>query len=277
MSEHSIVELLQQGNITVLTALLDRLLHSHRMTANLEKRDRSLQIEIVSHPRQPEWVFCVPDRQGMVAIVRRLLLVLDVQTVDRVSLSWQLLDLEQPEGSWQQVDRERYTWSTEFNLFNPKTTPETGNGDNSNVNLAIEGAPVEHTEPAKPPVTNSNLFSKPLSDRADDASGKRDRFMLAEPDRPVFPSSSVSPTDSAPVPSPVSYVIKPTTAESDRAIEPDSESGTPRNNYFGSQIVQFLTASVIMVGLFVGIHFAINANKPAKNNSSSALTNEVLL
>jgi hypothetical protein len=217
MSERSIVELLQQGNITVLTALLDRLLYPHSMTANLEKRDRVLQLAISSHPRQPDLDFCVPDRQGLVAIVRRLLLVLDVQTVDSVNLSWQLLDLERPERSWQQVDRDRYCWSTEFSLFKPQTTPETG---------------------------VSSLAATPVAS------------LLATP---------------------VSYVIKPTTS-SDRAIDTDGESAAPGHNYFGSQAVQFIAASVIMVGLFLGIHFAIDANKPAKKNpSSSAPTNEVIL
>ncbi|WP_019499514.1 hypothetical protein [Pseudanabaena sp. PCC 6802] len=199
MSEPGIAELLRQGNAIVLAALINRLLLPYAMTATLEKCDRRLNLSISSSQRLPELDFSMPDRQGLVALVQRLLLRLNVQAIDRVNLSWQLSnvvqDLALPDRKF---DCSEYAWNAEFNLANPETTAKTDD------ERSIEPAP-----------ENSRL-------------AKCDRDLPA-------------PTDN-----------------------------------FGNQLVQYAIATLIMAGLFLGIHFAINNNKPAKNSPNSALMRGII-
>jgi hypothetical protein len=267
--ELGIIELLRQGNAIVLTALINRLLLPHAMTATLEKCDRRLNVSISSGQRLPQLDFCVPEPQGLVTLMRRLLLRLDVQAIDSVRLSWQISD-----ALWiasiqdRKLGRSQYAWNAEFNLAEFEARAITGDGS---------GAAIDPTVPSEPQgeaIANSDRI-------AETANTENNLGLVANVagDRPnnAYETSNLLPVqhEELDLPAKVSYVIEPS-PEHSRLAKCDRDLPAPTDN-FANQLVQYTIATSVMACLFLGIHFAVNNSKPAKNNSSSALTHGIVV
>lgn len=261
MSELGIAELLQQGNAIVLTALINRLLLPHAMTATLEKYDRRLNMAISSGQRLPQLDFCVPEPQGLVALMRKLFLRLDVQAIDSVSLSWQISDAVQDVALQDRnLDRVQYAWNAEFNLDNPETAAKTGDESGT----AIRSEKTVNSDRSEKPINIENNLGA-----VEDLQGDRPHNTYETSDLlPIQHKETDLSTG-------ISYVIEPT-SENSRLAKCDRDLPALTDN-FGNQLVQYTIATLVMACLFLGIHFAINNNKPAKNSPSSALTHGIVL
>jgi hypothetical protein len=269
MSELGIAELLRQGNAIVLAALINRLLLPHDMTATLEKCDRRLNVSIFSGQRLPQLDFCVPESQGLVALMRRLLLRLDVQSIDSVSLSWQISDPVQDVAVQEQkFDRSQYAWNAEFKLAEPEAAASPDDGSEVALDPTIQSETqgetiVDSDRSAETVNTEKNLglVANLQGDRTSNA----------------YETSNLLPVqhEELDLPARVSYVIEPA-PEHSRLAQCDRDLPAPTDN-FANQLVKYTIATLVMACLFLGIHFALNHSKPAKNNSSSALTHGIVL
>jgi hypothetical protein len=273
MSELGIAELLRQGNAIILAALINRLLLPHAMTATLEKCDRHLNVSISSGQRLPQLDFCVPESQGLVALMRRLLRRLDVQAIDSVSLSWQTSDAVQDVAAPdRKLDRSQYAWNAEFKLASPETATSTVDASTNAISSTIQ-----------PAIQSTNQGDKPVNGdlSAETVNTENNLELVAElpSDRPnkTYETSNLLPAqhEEPDLAAGVSYVIEPA-PEHSRLAKCDRDLPAPIDN-IGQQLVQYAIATLVMACLFLGIHFAINNSKPAKNNSSSALTHGIAL
>ncbi len=103
----NLLELARQGNVQVLSALMNRLLKPQGMMADVSRQEARLEILIESDLLSPDDDPRVPNQEVLVAMVRKWFTKLGVRTISRVSVSWQQAGQEVP------------AWTQEFPLGPP--------------------------------------------------------------------------------------------------------------------------------------------------------------
>jgi len=89
MTQNPLVEQAKEGNISAIASLMNRLLKSQGMLANVERIGDRLDVLIESDLRSLDDEMRVPKRQVLVGMLKKWFITLDVQNVSTIVISWQ--------------------------------------------------------------------------------------------------------------------------------------------------------------------------------------------
>ena len=96
MTQNPLVEQAKQGNVNAIASLMNRLLKSQAMLANVERDGDRLEILIESDLRSLDDEVRIPNRQVLVGMLKKWFVTLEVKTVSRISVSWQQTGFDEP-------------------------------------------------------------------------------------------------------------------------------------------------------------------------------------
>lgn len=140
MAQNPMIEQARQGNVAAITDLMNRLLKSQGMLANVEREGDHLEVLIKSdksYLRSLDDELQVPNRQVLMRMLEKLFSTLEVQAISRITISWQQTGFDKP------------VWTEEISLLNNDTninhmTDATQNGgiDSSQERLTIPPLPI---------------------------------------------------------------------------------------------------------------------------------------
>lgn len=292
MTQNPLVEQAKEGNISAIASLMNRLLKSQGMLANVERIGDRLDVLIESDLRSLDDEMRVPKRQVLVGMLKKWFITLDVQNVSTIVISWQQAGSVEP------------AWTEEVALV------ETENRlDQEPSEISQNSGVIPTTEPRKlPPLP---VFPpKPMLERN---SPTGDRPLSLDAQLPIAPKASpdldemfgdtdgfdgfdvsdntaiaIEPLVQPPMPSPNLDPFPTLNDEtnallSDMSVEteltaPDSAANLPSNRQFSwqsllstpsvsFQFLQYLVVCAIIVVGLRGIHAALGggakAAKPA--------------
>lgn len=289
MTQNPLVEQAKEGNISAIASLMNRLLKSQGMLANVERIGDRLDVLIESDLRSLDDEMRVPKRQVLVGMLKKWFITLDVQNVSTIVISWQQAGSVEP------------AWTEEVALV------ETENRlDQEPSEISQNSGVIPTTEPRKlPPLPvfppkpmlerNSPTGDRPLSLDAqlpiapkaspdlDEMFGDTDGFDVSD-----NTAIAIEPLVQPPMPSPNLDPFPTLNDEtnallSDMSVEteltaPDSAANLPSNRQFSwqsllstpsvsFQFLQYLVVCAIIVVGLRGIHAALGggtkAAKPA--------------
>lgn len=292
MTQNPLVEQAKEGNISAIASLMNRLLKSQGMLANVERIGDRLDVLIESDLRSLDDEMRVPKRQVLVGMLKKWFITLDVQNVSTIVISWQQAGSVEP------------AWTEEVALV------ETENRlDQEPSEISQNSGVIPTTEPRKlPPLP---VFPpKPMLERN---SPTGDRPLSLDAQLPIAPKASpdldemfgdtdgfdgfdvsdntaiaIEPLVQPPMPSPNLDPFPTLNDEtnallSDMSVEteltaPDSAANLPSDRQFSwqsllstpsvsFQFLQYLVVCAIIVVGLRGIHAALGggtkAAKPA--------------
>ncbi len=96
MTQNPLVEKAKQGNVNAIASLMNRLLKSQAMLANVEREGDRLEILIESDLRSLDDEVRIPNRQVLVGMLKKWFVTLEVKNVAVISVSWQQTGFDQP-------------------------------------------------------------------------------------------------------------------------------------------------------------------------------------
>lgn len=96
MTQSSLVEQAKQGNENAIASLMNRLLKSQGMLANVERNGDHLEILIESDLRSLDDEMRIPKRQVLVGMLKKWFVTLEVKTVSSIKISWQQTGFDEP-------------------------------------------------------------------------------------------------------------------------------------------------------------------------------------
>ncbi|MBD2177197.1 hypothetical protein H6F42_09770 [Pseudanabaena sp. FACHB-1998] len=96
MSQNPLVEQAKQGNVNAIASLMNRLLKSQGMLANVEREGDRLEILIESDLRSLDDEVRIPKRQVLVGMIKKWFITLEVQTISSLRISWQQTGFVEP-------------------------------------------------------------------------------------------------------------------------------------------------------------------------------------
>ena len=109
MAQNPLVEQAKQGNINAIASLMNRLLKSQGMLANVERDGDRLEILIESDLRSLDDEVRIPKRDILVGMLKKWFITLEVQNVSSIKISWQQAGESEP------------VWTEEIYLVEPAT------------------------------------------------------------------------------------------------------------------------------------------------------------
>jgi len=137
MAQNPMIEQAKQGNVSAITALMNRLLKSQGMLANVEREGDRLEVLIESDLRSLNDEVRVPKRQVLVRMLKKWFLTLEVQTISTITISWQQAGFDAP------------AWTEEISLLDDDTDitditdiPQNGGGASSQERPKIPPLPI---------------------------------------------------------------------------------------------------------------------------------------
>ncbi|MEI6064964.1 MAG: hypothetical protein WCQ26_10265 [Pseudanabaena sp. ELA748] len=96
MAQNPLVEQAKQGNVNAIASLMNRLLKSQAMLANVEGDGDHLEILIESDLRSLDDEMRIPKREILVGMLKKWFITLEVQNVSRLTVSWQQTGFDEP-------------------------------------------------------------------------------------------------------------------------------------------------------------------------------------
>ncbi|PZV17804.1 MAG: hypothetical protein DCF20_05400 [Pseudanabaena sp.] len=96
MTQNPLAEQAKQGNVKVIAFVMNRLLRSQAMLANVERVGDSLEILIESDRLSLNDEIRIPDQQVLMGILKKLFVTLEVKEVSKISVSWQQTGFDEP-------------------------------------------------------------------------------------------------------------------------------------------------------------------------------------
>lgn len=283
MAQNPLIEQAKQGNVNAIASLMNRLLKSQGMLANVERDGDRLDVLIESDFRSLDDEVRIPKRQVLVGMIKKWFLTLEVQTISRITISWQQTGFEKP------------AWTEEIYLVEPE---EPNISKNGGVNDSLERPriPPLPVFPVKPmPNNERNDASR---DRTDD--DHRSTASTTDLDQMFGDSSLTALPNLTPMQAQISELTNTNSSQdSDFLILPDistipqmenisdfqSETAFSSKNFswqtlfttpvFAIQFVQYLVVCGIIILTLRGIHAAFGSSKAPK--AASATTQIVLL
>lgn len=273
MAQNPLVEQAKQGNVNAIASLMNRLLKSQAMLANVEREGDRLEILIESDLRSLNDEVRIPKRQILVGMLKKWFVTLEVQNVSSMIISWQQAGSTEP------------AWTEEIYLVEQEKLDVSGNG----------GLEPARERPRIPPLPI--LPSKSMPERNNPSSSPDLDEMFGE----INTSSSLQPIDRlnseleditvTQEPNPVIY-LSDVQLGSDVSQEDDRRSllneempslvNSPNSPMqfllktpsFPIQLIQYcVVCGVIIIGLR-GMHSVLGGGKPAK---ASMITIESIL
>ncbi len=115
MSENPLVEQAKQGDVNAIGSLMNRLLKSQGMLANVERSGDRLEILIESDLRSMDDEMRIPKRPVLVGMIKKWFLTIEVKTVSSLKISWQQAGAEEPAWTEEIVLVERESQETQGN------------------------------------------------------------------------------------------------------------------------------------------------------------------
>ena len=103
MAANPLVEKAKQGDVNAIASLMNRLLKSQGMLANVEGEGDCLEILIESDLRSMDDEVRIPKRQVLVGMLKKWFITLEVQNISSIKISWQQTGFEER----RYVDRQR--------------------------------------------------------------------------------------------------------------------------------------------------------------------------
>ncbi|PZO42211.1 MAG: hypothetical protein DCF19_08200 [Pseudanabaena frigida] len=116
MAQNPLIEQAKQGNVSAIASLMNRLLKSQGMLANVEREGDRLEILIESDLRSLDDEMRIPKRQVLVGMLKKWFVTLEVQTISSISISWQQTGSDEP------------AWTEEVFLTEPEDLDISQNG-----------------------------------------------------------------------------------------------------------------------------------------------------
>ena len=278
MSQNPLVEQAKQGNINAISSLMNRLLKSQGMLANVERDGDRLEILIESDLRSLDDEVRIPKRQVLVGMLRKWFITLEVKTVSSIIVSWQQTGSVEP------------AWTEEINL-----------GDRGTAIVRENGGIAEPTSPPKiPPLPvlpqKSMLERNDFGDRAN--SKKKPNADLDE----MFGGiESPEPLQNINLANDLNSDLESTSSSQDRDLsffpdapatpnatnisdlESETTSSASNNSWqtllktpiFAFQLAQYVVICVIIIFALRGIHTAFGGGSKAPKASSIAIASLV--
>lgn len=297
MAQNPLVEQAKLGNVNAIASLMNRLLKSQGMLANVEREDDCLEILIESDLRSLNDEVRIPKRQILVGMLKKWFVTLEVQTVSSIKISWQQTGADQP------------AWTEEIFLVEPDNRDISQNGGITEPQRRpkIQPLPVFPS----PPMHESNLSSDRAANQSNPPSSSPDLDeMFGEINSPKpFPNtisvsnlnsdlsfdlssdleSSKSPQDEEllffadvpPTPEPQEEI---SSFQSEPPFEPQSELTSPSRSSspawqtliktpsFAIQFLQYCVICAIIILTLRGLHAALGSNKAPKAASIAPQT-----
>jgi len=96
MTENPLVEQAKEGDVNAIASLMNRLLKSQGMLANVERSGDRLEILIESDLRSMDDEMRIPKRPVLVGMIKKWFLTIEVKTVSSLKISWQQTGSEEP-------------------------------------------------------------------------------------------------------------------------------------------------------------------------------------
>jgi hypothetical protein len=270
MATNPLIEKAKQGNVNAIASLMNRLLKSQAMLANVERDGDRLEILIESDLRSLDDEVRIPNRQVLVGMLKKWFVTLEVKTVNSLTISWQQTGCDEP------------AWTEEVYLVDQEDLNISENGGIPEPQKSSRIPPL----PVFPP--KSMLERNDLSDRANSeknlalSSPDLDE-MFGEIESPAsFPNvnSDLGNTQSTQDSDLVFFDAVPSGANLDALNDLQSETRSSENNapwqvllktpIFAIQLAQYVAVCVIIIVALRGIHAAFGTSKAPKASSISS-------
>ena len=281
MAQNPLVEQAKQGNVNAIASLMNRLLKSQGMLANVERDGDRLEILIESDLRSLDDEVRIPKRQVLVRMIKKWFVTLEVKTVSAIKISWQQTGSHEP------------AWTEEIHLIEPLIElgieplielEEQDIRQNSGVEESQGRPKVLPTLIPKSRAGQSDLSSdrydsdnKPASSNPDldemfgETSHPSDLISDLETTRFQQDSEFIIPTDVPSVPESISdFQSEPTV--SSRGFSLQTFLQTPN---FAIQFLQYCIVCAIIILTVRGIHAAFGSSKAPK--AASIDTHQIVL
>jgi hypothetical protein len=270
MTTNPLVEQAKQGNVSAIASLMNRLLKSQAMIANVERDGDRLDILIESDLRSLDDEMRIPNRQVLVGMLKKWFVTLEVKTVNSLTISWQQTGCDEP--AWTEeiylVEQEDRNISENGGITEPQKSPR------------IPPLPVF---PPKPMLERNDLSDRANSKKNPDASSSDLDEMFGEINSPApLPNinSDLGNTQPAQDSELLFLADVPVVADSDNLSDFQSETGSSANNApwqvllktptFALQLAQYVAVCVIIMVALRGIHAAFGTSKAPKAASISS-------
>jgi hypothetical protein len=273
MTQNPLVEQAKQGNVNAIASLMNRLLKSQAMLANVERVGDRLEILIESDLRSLDDEVRIPNRQVLVGMLKKWFITLEVKNVSMLLVSWQQTGFDEP------------AWTEEIYLVEQEDRNISKNG----------GITETQQRPRIPPLPVLPL--KSMHDRSDRANSENNS-PVPSPDLDEmfgdasFPESLPSINSNNYLDSSLAKMRAAKESEllffSDVPLSPDSiessdfhtEATTPSANNiswkaliktpaFTIQLAQYVVICVIIIATLKGIHTVFGSSKAPKAASVS--------
>ncbi|OYQ62110.1 hypothetical protein B9G53_24005 [Pseudanabaena sp. SR411] len=276
MTQNPLVEQAKQGNVNAIASLMNRLLKSQAMLANVERDGDRLEILIESDLRSLDDEVRIPNRQVLVGMLKKWFITLEVKTVSRITVSWQQTGFDEP--AWTEeiylVEQENRNISENGGItetkqspripplpvFPPKSMPEQNDFSdrgNSEKNPVASSPDLDEMfgETSSPKsLPNINPTSYLNSDLDNTRSSAQDSELLFLSDIPVIPDP-----------------VEISDFHSDEQFSPNKVSWQAliRTPIFAMQLAQYVVVCVIIIVTLRGIHAVFGSSKAPKSASIS--------
>ncbi len=254
MTQNPLVEQAKQGNVNAIASLMNRLLKSQAMLANVEREGDRLEILIESDLRSLDDEVRIPNRQVLVGMLKKWFVTLEVKNVSMISVSWQQTGFDEP------------AWTEEVYLV-----------EQEDININENGGITEARQrPRIPPLPVLPL--KSMHDRSDRANSENNPPASSPDLDEMFGDTSF------PEPLPNIYAtndldsdLENTHSSQDRDFQSETTSsanniawqGLLKTPIFTIQLAQYVVICVLIIAALRGIHAVFGSSKAPKAASIS--------
>jgi|JFJP01.1.fsa_nt_gi hypothetical protein len=275
MAQNPLVEQAKQGNINAIASLMNRLLKSQGMLANVEREGDRLDVLIESDLRSLDDEVRTPKRQVLVGMIKKWFVTLDVSTISSIKISWQQTGSDEP------------AWTEEIHLLEQE---ELNVNENSGLE-DLQGQPKIPPLPVfTPKAMRNDEHHPPSHDRPTAAAADLDEMFgeivspVALPNIPPLPERLSEPSEPKSLPDSDFLLLSdipaiPHHQDNNQEIS-DLQPATPLelgkafNNLswqnllitpnVAIQFVQYLVVCGIIILTLRGIHTAFGSSKAPK-------------
>jgi hypothetical protein len=284
MSQNPLVEQAKQGNINAISSLMNRLLKSQGMLANVERDGDRLEILIESDLRSLDDEVRIPKRQVLVGMLRKWFMTLEVKTVSSITVAWQQTGSDEP------------AWTEEINLGDRGDAIVSENGGITEPPSQFKILPLP-VLPRKPMLERNDLSDRANSEKTPTTSNADldEMFGGIESPEPLQNinlannlNSDLENTNSSQDPDLLFFPDVPAIADTASDLETETTSSASNTSgqafswqtslktpNFAFQLAQYAVICVIIIVALRGIHTAFGGGNKAPKASSIAVASLV--
>ncbi len=257
MTQNPLVEQAKQGNVNAIASLMNRLLKSQAMLANVERDGDRLEILIESDLRSLDDEVRIPNRQALVGMLKKWFVNLEVKNVSMISVSWQQTGFDEP------------AWTEEIYLVEQEDL-------NINENGGINEARQRPRIPPLPVLPLKSMLER--NDRSDRANSENNP-PVSSPDLDEMFGDTSFPK-SLPNINSTNYLdsdLENTDSSPDRDFHSETTSSANKISWqvllktptFVIQLAQYVVVCVLIITALRGIHAVFGSSKAPKAASIS--------